>query len=136
MHLGAAGRIRKPRPQRWERMFDIVRSMEMVEVARYLNEVDPKVVPNKPQGRVPAIARLVLDHAGSYEMWPCTAIRWTDEQVMVTIQFTPGEAASARPLWLAVGDVARILRQDGDPPPGKTDDAPEVPAERTAGQRE
>ena len=76
----------------------------------YVNEVAPKVVPTKPQGRVPAIARLVLDDLGSYEMWPCTALRWTDEAVMVTIQFTPGEAASARPLWLAVDDVARVLR--------------------------
>lgn len=81
--------------------------------ARYLNEIDPKVVPTKPQGRVPAIARLVLDDLGSYEMWPCTALRWTEEAVMVTIQFTPGEAASARPLWLAVDDVARVLRQSG-----------------------
>ena len=77
---------------------------------RYVNEVAPTVVPTKPQGRVPAIARLVLDHLGSYEMWPCTALRWTEEAVMVTIQFTPGEAASARPLWLAVDDVARVLR--------------------------
>lgn len=87
--------------------------MEVGAVDRYLNEVSPKQVPTKPQGRVPAIARLVLDEAGSYEMWPCTALRWTDEAVMVTIQFTPGESASARPLWLAVDDVARILRQAG-----------------------
>jgi hypothetical protein len=93
-------------------MFDTIGDMELAEVARYLNEVDPKVVPNKPQGRVPAIARLVLDETGSYEMWPCTALRWTDDQVMVTIQFTPGESASARPLWLAIDDVARVLRQD------------------------
>jgi hypothetical protein len=84
-------------------------------MVRYVNEVDPTVVPTKPQGRVPAIARLVLDDLGSYEMWPCTALRWTDEAVMVTIQFTPGEAASARPLWLAVDDVARVLRQSGTP---------------------
>ena len=82
-------------------------------MTRYVNEVDPTVVPTKPQGRVPAIARLVLDDLGSYEMWPCTALRWTDEAVMVTIQFTPGEAASARPQWLAVDDVARVLRQSG-----------------------
>ena len=80
---------------------------------RYLNEVNPKTIPTKPQGRVPAIARLVLDEAGGYEMWPCTAIRWIDDAVMVTIQFTPGEAASARPLWLSVDDVARVLRQAG-----------------------
>ncbi len=80
---------------------------------RYLNEVSPVVVPTKPQGRVPAIARLVLDPAGGYEMWPCTALRWTEEAVMVTIQFTPGESASARPLWLAVEDVARVLRRPG-----------------------
>ncbi len=96
--------------------------MSTSEIARYVNEVDPKVVPTKPQGRVPAIARLVLDDLGSYEMWPCTALRWTDEAVMVTIQFTPGEAASARPLWLAVDDVARVLRQSsaaaGEPSPG------------------
>ena len=85
--------------------------MESGALHRYLNEVDPKVVPTRPQGRVPAIARLVLDRAGSYEMWPCTALRWTDEAVMVTIQFTPGESESARPLWLAVDDVARVLRQ-------------------------
>lgn len=89
-------------------MFD--RLSRMTE-DRYLNEVDPTVIPNKPQGRVPAIARLVLDDVGSYEMWPCTALRWTEEAVMVTIQFTPGEAASARPLWLGLDDVARVLRQ-------------------------
>jgi hypothetical protein len=89
--------------------------MEMA-MHRYLNEVDPKVVPTKPQGRVPAIARLVLDDAGGYEMWPCTALRWTDEAVMITVQFTPGDAASARPLWLALDDVARVLRQAGNPP--------------------
>jgi hypothetical protein len=88
--------------------------MEMASTDRYLNEVQPKVVPTRPQGRVPAIARLVLDATGSYEMWPCTALRWTDEAVMVTIQFIPGEAASARPLWLAVDDVARVLRQAGE----------------------
>ena len=87
--------------------------MSTSAITRYVNEVDPKVVPTKPQGRVPAIARLVLDDLGSYEMWPCTALRWTDEAVMVTIQFTPGEAASTRPLWLAVDDVARVLRQSG-----------------------
>jgi len=99
-------------------MFDTLAGMETAGVARYLNEVDSKVVPTKPQGRVPAIARLVLDDLGSYEMWPCTALRWTAEQVMVTIQFTPGESASARPLWLAVDDVARVLRQDAA---GQTD---------------
>jgi hypothetical protein len=91
--------------------------MEMA-MHRYLNEVDPKVVPTKPQGRVPAIARQVLDEVGGYEMWPCTALRWTDEAVMITVQFTPGDAASARPLWLALDDVARVLRQAGSPPDG------------------
>ncbi len=85
--------------------------VESTALQRYLNEVDPEVVPARPQGRVPAIARLVIDEAGSYEMWPCTALRWTHEAVMVTIQFTPGESHSARPLWLAVDDVARVLRQ-------------------------
>jgi hypothetical protein len=93
-------------------MFDRVMDVESPALNRYLNEVDPKVVPSRPQGRVPAIARLVLDHAGSYEMWPCTALRWTNEAVMVTIQFTPGESQSARPLWLALDDVARVLRQE------------------------
>lgn len=92
-------------------MFDRVMDVESPALNRYLNEVDPKVVPSRPQGRVPAIARLVLDSAGSYEMWPCTALRWTNEAVMVTIQFTPGESQSARPLWLALDDVARVLRQ-------------------------
>ncbi|SDP39456.1 hypothetical protein SAMN04515671_4030 [Nakamurella panacisegetis] len=82
---------------------------------RYLNEVVPATIPTKPQGRVPAIARLVLDDAGTYEMWPCTAIRWSDDAVMVTVQFSPGEPASARPLWLAVDDVARVLRQAAPP---------------------
>ena len=89
--------------------------VESAGLHRYLNEVDPKVVPTRPQGRVPAIARLVIDGAGTYEMWPCTALRWTEEAVMVTIQFTPGESASARPLWLAVDDVARVLRQAAAP---------------------
>jgi hypothetical protein len=93
-------------------MFDTMTDVESPALNRYLNEVDPKVVPSRPQGRVPAIARLVLDHAGSYEMWPCTALRWTNEAVMVTIQFTPGESQSARPLWLALDDVARVLRQE------------------------
>jgi hypothetical protein len=92
-------------------MFDNIAFVESPSLNRYLNEINPKVVPTRPQGRVPAIARLVLDAAGSYEMWPCTALRWTDEAVMVTIQFTPGESQSARPLWLAVDDVARVLRQ-------------------------
>ncbi len=96
-------------------MFDTISRMDAPGDNRYRNEVDPVVVPTKPQGRVPAIARLVLDDVGGYEMWPCTALRWTDEQVMVTIQFTPGEPASARPLWLAVDDVARVLRQVGEP---------------------
>ena len=92
-------------------MFDNIAFVESPSLNRYLNEINPKVVPTRPQGRVPAIARLVLDAAGSDEMWPCTALRWTDEAVMVTIQFTPGESQSARPLWLAVDDVARVLRQ-------------------------
>ena len=92
-------------------MFDTIGFVDTAALNKYLNEINPKVVPTRPQGRVPAIARLVLDAAGSYEMWPCTALRWTDEAVMVTIQFTPGDTQSARPLWLAVDDVARVLRQ-------------------------
>ena len=95
--------------------------MDLTAMDRYLNEIEPTVVPSRPQGRVPAIARLVLDDAGVYEMWPCIAIRWTEVAVMVTVQFIPGDTASARPMWLAVDDVARVLRQ----PAASTPEPPE-----------
>ncbi len=75
----------------------------------YSNSVKPDAVPTGGMGSIPVIARLVCPD-GSEEWWPAKATRWTPSSVLIGFETEPGDHNSLRYLWLAVDDVARVIR--------------------------
>ena len=55
------------------------------------------------------IARLVCADR-TEEWWPARAVRWTEDAVLVGYESSPGDQKSLRHLWLAIDDVARVIR--------------------------
>ena len=75
----------------------------------YSNVVKPGQVPMGGMGAIPVIARLVCAD-GAEEWWPARAVRWTEDAVLVGYESSPGDQKSLRHLWLAIDDVARVIR--------------------------
>lgn len=82
---------------------------DLVTDIKYRNSVKPDAVPTGRMGAIPVIARLVCPD-GSEEWWPARAVRWTATSVLIGFETEPGDHRSLRYLWLAVDDVARVIR--------------------------